>query len=435
VAKKLIYHLESNDLIYANQYGFLPNRSTEQNLMQIINYVSNALNDGMYCVGIFLDLKKAFDVCSHTILLKKLRKMGINGLAHSWFASYLSGRSQKVDINGVTSEPCNLDISVIQGSTLGPILFLCYINDFWASTRLFSVLFADDTTCLSKGKNLKEICTFVNIELKKIANWFLSNKMAVNTSKTKFIIFRNRGAVVREEDCNIVFNANIIGEPEMPNLITPIDRIHNAGNESSFKLLGVLFDEFLSFDQHTTHLCGKISRSLYAIIKINNLLPQNTLKTLYFALIHSYLSYCINIYSCTSQQNIKRIFLKQKEAIRVIANANYRDHTPPLFKNLKILPLEKMIELSKLKFMHDYVFDRLPLSFAETWVTNRQRNPLNNLRNADLYYQPQPNFEQFRRFPLYTFPLAWNAADDNKYNPNRFTFVRSQKDRMFENLS
>jgi hypothetical protein len=94
-----------------------------------------------------------------------------------------------------------------------------------------------------------------------------------------------------------------------------------------------------------------------------------------------------------------------------------------------------MIELSKLKFMHDYVFDRLPLSFAETWVTNRQRNPLNNLRNADLYYQPQPNFELFRRFPLYTFPLAWNAADDNKYNPNRFTFVRSQKDRMFENLS
>jgi hypothetical protein len=91
--------------------------------------------------------------------------------------------------------------------------------------------------------------------------------MAVNTSKTKFIIFRNRGAVVREEDCNIVFNANIIGEPAMPNLITPIDRIHNAGNESSFKLLGVLFDEFLSFDQHTTHLCGKISRSLYAIHK------------------------------------------------------------------------------------------------------------------------------------------------------------------------
>ncbi len=109
--------------------------------------------------------------------------MGINSLAHSWFASYLSGRSQKIDINGITSEPCNLDTSVIQGSTLGPILFLCYINDFWASTRLFSVLFAYDTTCVSKGKNLKEICTFVNIELKKIANWFLSNKMAVNTSK------------------------------------------------------------------------------------------------------------------------------------------------------------------------------------------------------------------------------------------------------------
>jgi hypothetical protein len=111
-----------------------------------------------------------------------------------------------------------------------------------------------------------------------------------------------------------------------------------------FKLLGILFDEFLSFDQHSTHLCGKIR-------KIKNLLQQNALKTLF---------------GWTSQQNIKRIFIKQKEAIRVIANANYREHTPPLFKNLKILPLGKIIPLSKLKFMHSYVFDRLPLSFAET---------------------------------------------------------------------
>ena len=129
------------------------------------------------------------------------------------------------------------------------------------------------------------------------------------------------------------------------------------------------------------------------------------------------------------------VFFQHQDGMRKKVRRHFLQCTPPLFKNLKILPLEKMIELSKLKFMHDYVFDRLPLSFAETWVTNRQRNPLNNLRNADLYYQPQPNFELFRRFPLYTFPLAWNAADDNKYNPNRYTFVRSQKDRMFKNLS
>jgi hypothetical protein len=141
-----------NDLLYVHQCGFLPNRSTEHNLLQIINYISNALNEGDFCIGVFLDLKKAFNICSHEILLKKLLKMGIRGNAYKWFENYLAGRSQFVDINGSISDPLDINISVIQGSILGPILFLCYINDFYAATTLFSVLFADDTTGLGKGK-------------------------------------------------------------------------------------------------------------------------------------------------------------------------------------------------------------------------------------------------------------------------------------------
>jgi hypothetical protein len=116
VADKLIHHLISNDLLYTHQYEFLPKKSTEQNLLQIVNYVTNALNEGMYCVGVFLDLRKAFDVCSHEILLKKLEKMGICGLAHQWFKSYLTNRKQCVDISGNFSDLINFDISVIQGS-------------------------------------------------------------------------------------------------------------------------------------------------------------------------------------------------------------------------------------------------------------------------------------------------------------------------------
>jgi hypothetical protein len=116
--------------------------------------------------------------------------MGIIGLTHKWFADYLSGRSQKVEVSGSLSDSSNLDISVIQGSTLGPLLFLCYINDFFCATTLFSVLFADDTTCLAKGKKLNELVLYVNHELQKIALWFKANKMAVNTAKTKFIIFK-----------------------------------------------------------------------------------------------------------------------------------------------------------------------------------------------------------------------------------------------------
>jgi hypothetical protein len=134
VSEKLLYYLLENDLLYTHQYGFLPKKSAEHNLMHILNYVSAALNDGNYCLGVFLDLKKAFDVCSHSILLKKLSKMGINGITLEWFKNYLAGRLQRVDINGNLSDELDLDISVIQGSILGPILFLCYINDFYSAT-------------------------------------------------------------------------------------------------------------------------------------------------------------------------------------------------------------------------------------------------------------------------------------------------------------
>jgi hypothetical protein len=175
--------------------------------MYILDYITSALNDGMYCIGVFLDLRKAFDVCSHSILLKKLKRMGINDTALDWFSNYLSGRTQKVDIDGTFSDSKEINISVIQGSILGPILFLCYINDFWTATSLFSALFADDTTCLGKGKNLSELTAFVNQELQKIANWFRSNKMAVNTAKTKFIVFRTRGKPINPRDCRLRGNS------------------------------------------------------------------------------------------------------------------------------------------------------------------------------------------------------------------------------------
>jgi hypothetical protein len=207
--------------------------------------------------------------------------MGINGVTHSWFANYLSGRSQKVEINGKLSEEQNLDISVIQGSILGPILFLCYINDFYTATSLFSVLFADDTVCLSKGKNLNDLLSYVNQELQNIAVWFRSNKMAVNTSKTKYIIFRTQGKRINNNDCVLVLNSNEPGLPEDPALISPLERIFNEGQESHFKLLGVLLDEYLSFDGHISQVCAKISKSLFCINRIKNFVNKDALQNNY----------------------------------------------------------------------------------------------------------------------------------------------------------
>jgi hypothetical protein len=434
VADKLVHHLLSNNLLYQHQYGFLPKRSTEQNLLHIVNYITNALNDGMYCLGVFLDLRKAFDVCSHEILLKKLKKMGIQGNAHKWFTSYLSNRAQCVDISGNFSELINLDISVIQGSTLGPILFLCYINDFWTATSLFSVLFADDTTCLAKGHNLRELTSFVSEELRKIANWFRSNKMALNTSKTKFIIFRTRGKPINDDECQLVYNSTELGYDTDPLLVSPIERVYNNGNEKSFKLLGVYFDEYLSFDAHISHLCNKLSKSLYCLNKVKNFVSAEALTKLYFALVHSSITYCINVYGSANKTTLTPLILKQKKAIRIISRANFRDHTRPLFANHGILPIESLIYYYRMKFMHSYYFKKLPLSFAELWMLNSERNPGRVLRNANDYYIPQPRIELVKRLPLFSFPSTWNSETDEKYIPSQHLFLKSLKKKLLDNM-
>jgi hypothetical protein len=435
VSEKLIYHLTSNDLLYTHQYGFIPSRSAEHNLLHIVNYVSAALNEGNLCVGVFLDLKKAFDVCDHSILLKKLSKMGINGVALNWFKNYLSGRCQRVEIDGNLSDEQQLDISVIQGSILGPLLFLCYINDFFTATTLFSVLFADDTTCLAKGKKLNELLLYVSQELQKVSEWYRANKMAVNASKTKFIVFRTHGKKIDGNDCKLFLNSNEPGLPEDPSLISEIERIHNDGTEKSFKLLGVLFDEYLSFDSHISHICAKISKSLFCINRIKNFVNKESLKKLYFAMVHSHLSYCVNIYGCANTTNLQKLRVKQKAAIRTICNAGYRDHTKPLFKNQQILPIDELIKFERLKFMHKYRNNKLPFSFNETWTFNLNRNPDRILRNANNYFVPAHHLSSVKRFPLFTFPRAWNEEDERKLNPSQSIYCKQLKIALLSSIN
>ena len=434
VAKKLLTHLSDNNLIYDHQYGFLPGRSTEQNLIHVTNYITNALNDKMYCVGVFIDLRKAFDVCSHSILLKKLSLMGIAGPALKWFESYLSNRKQYVDVNGTKSEEKDLLLSVIQGSILGPILFLCYINDFHRCTSLFTTLFADDGSCLAKHLNLKTLIEYVNLELQKVANWFLSNKMAVNTSKTKYIIFRSHGKQIQENHEKVVFNSNELGTPNDPAKIFTIERIFNQGTTKSFKLLGVLLDEYLSFDAHINNICCKISKSLYIINRAKNFLPKKALLSLYFALIHSHLAYCASIYGCATKSSLTKLFLKQKKAIRTITKSPYLAHTSPLFKELKILPLEQLITYSQLKFMHLFTFNKTPPSFTEMWITNRARTPLLNLRNAENLHVKPHLLDSLKRLPLFAFPTIWNEENATKHNPDCKKYLRGLKVNLLNSI-
>jgi hypothetical protein len=193
IAIRLTNHLDDHKILYPGQFGFQRRRNTEQDLIRVHNYITEKLNNNEYCIGVFLDLKKAFDVCTHEILLKKLNNLGVRGVALRWFVSYLADRLQFVEVDNCRSEILALNISVIQGSTLGPILFNIFINDLPRATSMHTSLFSDDTQALASNKHLPTLIEHTNTELKKLARWFRANKLAVNTSKTKYIIFIQGG--------------------------------------------------------------------------------------------------------------------------------------------------------------------------------------------------------------------------------------------------
>jgi hypothetical protein len=424
VSIQLINHLELNNLLYHHQYGFQPKKTKEHNLTHLSNYIFNALNEKKYCIGLFLDFKKAFDVCPYSIHLKKLKKYGINGNTHEWFKSYLSDRIQKVDINGNLSSEKVFNISVIQGSILGPILFLIYINDLYTCSELLTLMFADDTAGLASHTNIDVLTTFVNAELKKIAEWFRINKMAVNVNKTKFMIFHTKGKIIPLNSAKIFYDDNETGKNN-PNLVYEIERYHSnhENNECrAYKLLGIYLDENFTLNKHIDILSGKLSKSLYCINKVKNFLSKKALITLYYALFHSHLTYCPNIISCTSSSNINRILKLQKKAIRIITFNNYNAHTNPIFKELNLLPYDKLLTYSKLMFMHSVHYNYCPSSFNNSWQLNLVQNNEHNLRNQNDYSLTFPRIEQFKKSPLYSLPFLWNSLDDIKLQRNRTTF-------------
>jgi len=293
-------------------------------------------------------------------------------------------------------------------------------------------MFADDTQGLASGNNLDQLIDNVNRELKKWAVWFCANKMAVNVSKTKFIIFHNKGKKVDLKGKEITFHSNPSSPSSPP---TPLERIHSKHpdpSKRSYKLLGILIDENLSFEYQINSLRNKLSRSIYIINKAKHFLPNKSLRDLYFALFHSHLTYCPIITGCANKTNLDKIATLQKKIIRIVTNSSYRAHSQPLFSQLKILPFFKLIEQSKLLFMHSIHFKYAPLTFKDTWLKNDSRNLSQQLRNSDQYIIPRPKTSSFTRFPLTSLPLSWNNAGDFKYHSNRTTFKIALKNDLLQ---
>ena len=188
--KKMTCYIEKHNLLYPSQYGFRKGHSTQHAILDIINDIQANMNQRLLSCGVFIDLKKAFDTVDHEILLNKLNHYGFRGIINDWFSSYLNNRTQTTQVGQHISDKAIITCGVPQGSVLGPLLFLLYVNDIHkCSNKLRFYLFADDTNILYADKNVKALETTINIELQKFYVWLTVNKLTLNTKKIKFHSF------------------------------------------------------------------------------------------------------------------------------------------------------------------------------------------------------------------------------------------------------
>ena len=354
-------------MLYELQFGFRKDHSTCAALIMLIDKITSELEKGSFVLGVFLDYSKAFDCINHSILLQKLHYYGIRGIALEWFRNYLSDRKQFVYFNNTISNYLNVTCGVPQGSILGPILFLIYINDIvHVSTLLFPILFADDSNVFYAGKNPNDMINIMNIELEKLLNWLKANRLSLNVKKTHFMFF-----------CPPQKKA------EFSNSLTIDGETINRVNETKF--LGVMVDDKITWASHINYISKKISKGIGILCKARKYLPKNCLVTLYYSFIYPYLNYCLEVWGKATENILSKIFKLQKRAIRIISNMPWRAHTSPLFDHLKILPLNKIYIYKIGTLMFKYSEDLLPAIFNDVFIKNSQ---IHSYNTRQLFHVP-----------------------------------------------
>ena len=270
-----IKYLENNSVLYARQYGFRKFHSTSDAVMNLVGEVLTGFERDNMILGVFIDLRKAFDTVSHSLILEKLSKIGVNDVELKWFESYLSIHRQWLALNHYVSDTVPMTVGVPQGALLGVLLFQLIINDMYQSIRYStSILYADDTTLLLSGRSLKYLKIKLQQDLHSLSNWLKINNLKLNVQKTKCILFNHEGP--------------------FPNIELMV------GNEvietvQHYKFLRIIVDHTVSFLNHYNSIYDKLIKVSFIVRSLSQYLPTDCLRHLYYAYYHSHLTYCMNI--------------------------------------------------------------------------------------------------------------------------------------------
>ena len=325
ILEKIVYNrlcsflLQSN-FFYDLQFGFLKNHSTSHAAAVMVENITKSFKDKEYTLGVFLDLSKAFDTIDHSILLAKLNHFGVRGVANEWFRSYLNGRLMQTEVNGKISNSKPIEVGVQQGSILGPLLFLIYINDFpKCLTSGKAIMFADDTNLFFNSSSYKALYEVTNTQLKHVEAWLSANKLTLNTDKTLYVAFRTPNSLPPPAALSIQFKNK------------------HLKRVNSCKFLGLTINEHLSWKPHMQWLLQKLRCSYHVINKVKQYLDKSSLLTLYHSLINSYVQYCVISWCHGNASMIQKL---QKVSTKAINLINTKQKNSNVFQQHNLLTIQ-----------------------------------------------------------------------------------------------
>ena len=361
---KLTSFLEKFKVISASQYGFRKNHSTEIAVVELIRKIGVAAEEKKFIAGIFLDLTKAFDCIDHEILLSKLEHYGVRGKPHLLLKSYLSCRYQYVIWNGKCSDMREIEIGVPQGSILGPLLFILYINDLPCSTAMFDyMMYADDANLFKCNKSILKLIDETNDHIQHVIKWFANNKLTLNKNKTQLMIYGPVQYLNYKEPFKIMIDE------------------HEVIETKSLKFLGIIIDNKLSFKQHINYVSNKITNSLGAINKIKFFMTPYCLNILYNSICLPHLVYGNIVWASAYPSTIKPLQVIMKRAMRIITNSRSQVASKDLFLKTHNLDFHHLNEYLSTIFIFKHYLGKLPDIFKNYFYFNIKSRHANIIRS------------------------------------------------------
>lgn len=397
IQKHLMTFMNTYDVLHQSQSGFRSGYSTETALTLMTERWLEAINEGKIVGTVAVDFRKAFDLVDHSLLLKKLThyRCGDNFIA--LMKSYLNNRVQVVNINGKKSNTGIITCGVPQGSILGPLLFLIFINDlplYLSDTVSSTDLYADDTTIYDMQADLKTLKANLQKALIILHEWCKQNGMLLNTEKTKVMLVTTRQRRLRIDESLFSLTYN------------DIDLQITTGE----KILGVNIDENMQWNNHFQAVCKKVSSYIWLLSKISPYINSEHKLLFYNAYIHPHFNYCNIIWGNSSNYNVSRMNKFQRRACKIILKNEYLD-LENARKRLNILSFDQAVFLNKAKTMYK-VFNNIIPQYICNLFQLRSESLLNtSLRSISNQHFtiPKPKTTLYKESLSYSGPVIWNS--------------------------